>query len=40
MTIEESQERSAFGMVSGESKLRELVDRFYDLMALEPEFAG
>lgn len=27
-------------MIGGEAKLRELVDRFYDLMDLEPEFAG
>jgi hemoglobin len=27
-------------MIGGESRLRELVDRFYDLMELEPEFAG
>jgi hemoglobin len=31
---------SAFELVGGESRVRELVDRFYDLMDLEPEFAG
>jgi hemoglobin len=31
---------SAFDLIGGEQKLRELVDRFYDLMQLEPEFAG
>jgi hemoglobin len=29
-----------YEMVGGESRLRELVDRFYDLMELEPDFAG
>ncbi|GAB3443091.1 group II truncated hemoglobin [Massilia solisilvae] len=28
-----------YDMIGGESRLRELVDRFYDLMELEPEFA-
>ncbi|AJC16729.2 hypothetical protein NA29_13210 [Pandoraea sputorum] len=27
-------------MLGGEARVRELVDRFYDLMDLEPEFAG
>jgi hemoglobin len=40
MTHEESQQASAFEMIGGANKLRELVDRFYDLMDLEPEFAG
>lgn len=40
MTYEESQTQSLFQLLGGESKLRELVDRFYDLMELEPEFAG
>lgn len=30
---------TAFELVGGESRVRELVDRFYDLMELEPEFA-
>ncbi|MFL6707314.1 MAG: group II truncated hemoglobin [Massilia sp.] len=29
-----------YDVIGGASKLRELVDRFYDLMQLEPEFAG
>ena len=31
---------TAFDLVGGEARVRELVDRFYDLMDLEPEFAG
>src|SRR6202035_3299594 len=31
---------SAFELVGGEARVRELVARFYDLMDLEPEFAG
>lgn len=40
MTIDEPQQQSTFDLIGGETKLRELVDRFYDLMELEPEFAG
>jgi hemoglobin len=40
MTIDESQQPSAFALIGGDVKVRELVDRFYDLMDLEPEFAG
>jgi hemoglobin len=29
-----------YEVIGGESRLRELVDRFYDLMQLEREFAG
>lgn len=29
-----------YDLIGGETRLRELVDRFYDLMELEPEFAG
>jgi hemoglobin len=29
-----------FEVIGGADKLRELVDRFYDLMELEPEFEG
>jgi hemoglobin len=36
----ESQQPTPFEMIGGAEKLRELVDRFYDLMDLEPEFAG
>ena len=32
--------RTLYDVLGGESKLREMVDRFYDLMELEPEFAG
>lgn len=37
---EELQQPTAFELIGGAEKLRELVDRFYDLMELEPEFAG
>lgn len=44
MTAEEPQpesiQQSAYELIGGAEKLRELVDRFYDLMALEPEFSG
>ncbi len=30
---------TAFELVGGEARVREMVDRFYDLMDLEPEFA-
>ena len=39
-TPEEPQAQSVFELIGGDTKLRELVDRFYDLMELEPEFAG
>ena len=29
-----------FELIGGEAGVRELVDRFYDLMEMEPEFAG
>lgn len=32
--------QSAFELIGGAVKLRELVDRFYDLMDIEPEFSG
>jgi hemoglobin len=32
--------RSLYEIIGGETRLRELVDRFYDLMQLEPDFAG
>jgi len=31
-------EATAFELIGGEARVRELVDRFYDLMELEPEF--
>jgi len=40
MTIDEPQQPSAFELIGGDTKVRELVDRFYDLMDLEPEFSG
>ncbi len=40
MTSEESQTPTAFELIGGDTRVRELVDRFYDLMELEPEFAG
>jgi hemoglobin len=40
MDIEEPQQQTAYELIGGETRLRELVDRFYDLMDLEPEFAG
>jgi len=35
---EETQGRSAFDWIGGESAIRMLVDRFYDLMDLEPGY--
>lgn len=40
MTSEEIQSPTAFEQIGGDARLRELVDRFYDLMDLEPEFSG
>lgn len=40
MTTDDTPQQTAFELIGGETKLRELVDRFYDLMELEPEFAG
>lgn len=40
MNTNDVQERSAYELIGGDTKLRELVDRFYDLMDLEPEFAA
>jgi hemoglobin len=37
---DETQQQTAYQLIGGETKLRELVDRFYDLMDLEVEFAG
>jgi hemoglobin len=39
-TAEEHAQPTLYELIGGETKLRELVDRFYDLMDLEPEFAG
>ena len=35
-----SENQTLYEIIGGEARLRELVDRFYDLMQLEPEFAG
>lgn len=35
-----TEQPSLFELVGGDDKLRELVDRFYDLMDLEPQFAA
>jgi hemoglobin len=40
MTNQDPQQASVFDLIGGSDKLREMVDRFYDLMDLEPEFAG
>ncbi|MDB5775848.1 MAG: hemoglobin-like protein [Herbaspirillum sp.] len=40
MQIEQPNQPSVFEMIGGAEKLREMIDRFYDLMDLEPEFAG
>jgi len=37
---EDTQERTLYEIIGGESRLRELVDRFYDIMQLEADFAG
>lgn len=36
----EAQPLTAYDALGGDAKVRELVDRFYDLMELESEFAG
>jgi hemoglobin len=36
----EAPRATPYEQLGGEAKLRELVDRFYDLMDLEPEYAG
>ncbi|UTY58244.1 group II truncated hemoglobin [Massilia sp. erpn] len=40
MNETETASSTLYDVIGGESKLREMVDRFYDLMELEPEFAG
>jgi len=40
MNPDEPQPPTAYELLGGDTKVRELVDRFYDLMDLEPEFAG
>ena len=38
--MSESAAPSAFALLGGEAAVRTLVDRFYDLMDLEPDYAG
>jgi hemoglobin len=40
MTTDEAQQPSAYELIGGEQRLRALVDRFYDLMNLEPQFTA
>ena len=40
MNSGEEEQSNLYELIGGAEKLRELVDRFYDLMQLEPEFAG
>ncbi|HEY8609361.1 MAG TPA: group II truncated hemoglobin [Noviherbaspirillum sp.] len=40
MTTDDSAAPTVFDAIGGEYKVREVVDRFYDLMDLEHEFAG
>ncbi len=39
-TDTQTESPTLYEVIGGADKLRELVDRFYDLMELEPEFAG
>ncbi|MFZ6814626.1 group II truncated hemoglobin [Undibacterium sp. Rencai35W] len=36
----EEEQSKLYALIGAADKLREMVDRFYDLMELEPEFAG
>ena len=38
MQPQESDAATPYDLIGGDAKVRELVDRFYDLMELEPEF--
>lgn len=40
MQIEDPNAPTVYDMLGGETTLRDMVDRFYDLMDLEPAFAG
>lgn len=39
MDMNEDPQATLHSLIGGDAKLRELVDRFYDLMDLEPQFA-
>ena len=39
MTTEELQQQTPYQLIGGDTKLRALVDRFYDLMDLDAQFA-
>jgi hemoglobin len=38
--MSEEEKSNLYALIGGAEKLREMVDRFYDLMELEPEFSG
>lgn len=38
--VTEEEKSNLYELIGGAEKLREMVDRFYDLMELEPEFSG
>ena len=40
MSVMTEESQTLYEVIGGETRLREMVDRFYDLMELEPEFAG
>ena len=40
MNIEEPSQNTAFDLIGGEATLRALVERFYDLMDLEPQYVA
>jgi hemoglobin len=40
IAVMNEQSRTLYELIGGEPKLRDMVDRFYDLMELEPAFAG
>lgn len=39
MTTAEQPQTTLYDLIGGDARVRELVDRFYDLMDLEPDFA-
>jgi hemoglobin len=38
--VNEDEKSNLYDLIGGAEKLRDMVDRFYDLMELEPEFSG